>query len=361
MPSRLDFGTDEVVSSSGAGPGAATGTFPPLTEGESVPTWNVTASGVGVDRLSFSFPVSDWQDLGRWDSVRTDRAGEFTAQVQVGEPNTPLVMVGLTTIEGQPWGKVECNPSRFVDPKGCGLLPPRDLPGALSVMWAAAGEMTRPSCRLGDARLRRVDVARDFRGVTSPALYVEGLQPLKRPYARKSATFNDPARGSAQTLYVGSKAGTVRLYDQHAAYADKGAPEGSLRFEIEAHKGWLQSAGARYVSELDAVVVGKLARERWEWSQMGTTVSGPVNAVQVLQRQVQAGELKQATADRLLGVMVRQSFGFGQQTKTSEWRHRQVMHGLGLTAGALWNDDLSRQASGRLDFETGTEFLELTS
>jgi hypothetical protein len=278
----------------------------------------------------------------------------------VGDIGTPTVMVGLQTINGQPWGKVETNPSRFVDPEGCSTLPPQQLPGALSVMWAGACAVTTPQCELGDARLRRVDVARDFRGVTSPALYVEGLGPIKRAYARRSFTYNDPAKTNAQTLYVGSGAGGVRLYDQHEAYADKGAPEGSLRFEVEARKGWLDKVGVRRVEQLDAVACDRIAEQRWEWSKMGTQVTGPVNAVQMLEREVAAGNVKQRVADALLGSMVRRSFGYGGESRMTEYRYREITERLGMTAAALWSDDLSRQAVGRLDFASGTEELALS-
>jgi hypothetical protein len=215
-------------------------------------------------------------------------------------------------------------------------------------------------CELRDARLKPADVARDFRGVTASALYVEGLGPIKRPYARRSLTYNDPRKANAQTLFVGSNASGVRLHDQHAAYADKGAPEGSLRFEIEARTGWLEKIGARTVAGLDAISCARLAADRWEWSRMGTMVTGPVNAVQLLQREVQAGKVTQVVADRLLGAMVRRSFGYGKEARTSEWRYRDIADRLGMTADALWSDELSRQASGRLDFNTGTEELSIS-
>jgi hypothetical protein len=352
-----------------------------------VPTWHSARDGFGVDRLSISFPVrsyasadrvvlgadgavasASWQlrYAARVDPDPTVRHGTgpagHAAAVDEGTRREVGVFVSVVEVAGRgPFGKVECNPARFADPAGCSLLPLAQVPAALAVMWAAASEYVEPSCRLEDANVKRVDVARDFRGVTSPSLYVEGLGPLRRPYARRSFTYNDPARANAQTLFVGSNAGGVRLYDQYAAYADKGAPEGSLRFEVEARSGWLEKLGVRTVRTLDAVALERVALERWEWSKMGSTVTGPVNAVQVLTRAVQAGEVKQAVADRLLGAMVRRSFGYGGASRRSEYRYRDVADRLGLTAEALWNDDLSRQASGRLDFDTGTEFLQLSA
>lgn len=360
MPARLSSENREAQCGPGERPAPGTSTFPVLTEGECVPNWNsVGAPGVGIDRLSVSFPVRDWLDLRRWAKVEHRQDGGWSAQVTVGGLGLPSVMVGLRTVAGKPWGKVECNPARFADPDGCSLLDPRQLPAALTVMCSAAAEVTEPALEPGDWNVKRVDVARDFRGVMSPALYVEGLGPIKRPYARRSFTYNDPGRANAQTLFVGSKAGGVRLYDQHEAYSEKGAPAGSIRWETEARRGWLEKAGVRRVADLDAVAVDRLAAERWEWSKMGSPVTGPVNAVQLLERHVQAGEISRAVAYRLAGEMLFRSFGFGDQARTSQWRYRAVADEVGLTATALWSDDLSRQAVGRLDFESGAEVLAL--
>jgi len=318
--------------------------------------------GVGIDRLSMSFPVAEHAPPGAWDShTYRYESGQhaYSKRVPVSDGDGPAVMVGVTTINGRPWGKAECNPARFADPYGCELLDPRMLPAAVTVMWLAVGELVRPAESLEQARVTRLDVARDFRAVTSPALYVEGLGPLRRPWARRSFTYNDPGRGDAQTLFVGSGAGGVRLYDQHQAYADKGAPEGSLRWEAEVRKGWLQRAGIRHVTDLDPVAVDRLALDRWKWSAMGTEVTGPVNAVQVVQRAMVEGRVTRAVGAKLLGELMLESFGFGRQAGRSERRHRDVMDELGVTAPALWNNDLSRQAVGRLDFEEGTEVLSM--
>ena len=337
-------------------------TFPSLTEGESAPNWRGVPTEVGCDRLSLSFPVRKWADDRHWSRVTYGRDGDVTYQGSViPYAGGPELMVGLRTIKGQPWGKVEANPARFADPHGCSLLPLRDLPAAVSVLLAGAAEMVEASTAPDDARVKRLDLARDFRGVTSPALYVEGLAPMKRPWARRSYTYNDPGKGNAQTLYVGSNAGGVRLYDQHEAYAGKGAPDGSLRWEGEYRAGWLERWGVKAVSDLDPVVCGRMALDRWEWSAMGAQVTGPVNAVQVLQREVAKGALSESVAHRLLGAMVFQSFGYGAQSRRSEQRYRDVVERLGMTNAALWSNDLDRQALGRLDWQSGTEVLSMVT
>jgi hypothetical protein len=176
--------------------------FPSLTEGESVPSWNQGSQAeIGVDRLSISFPVRDWIELPRWDSVRRTRDGDWTAQTSVGGVGLPTVMVGVKTVAGRPWGKVECNPSRFTDPGGFSTLDPRQLSAAFTVMWSAAWQVTTPICELAAARVKRGDIARDFREVTAPTLYVEGLGPIRRPYARRSFTYNDPQRANSRSAH----------------------------------------------------------------------------------------------------------------------------------------------------------------
>lgn len=345
------------------------GTFPSLTEGESVS--NLQQTGLGIDRLSFSVPVADAAPPSAWDRCEyrwSDGRQTMAAMVHphrdrvTSRPIGPGVMVGVQTVDGVPWAKAEANPSRFWDPDGCGLLPPSMLAAAAETMWAALCELVTPGCSADAARVKRVDVARDFRGITAPSMYIEGLGPIKRPYARRSFTYNDPQRANAQTLFVGSKAGGVRLYDQHAAYAEKGAPEGSLRWEGEVRGGWLDRAGLRHLGDVDAVSMDRLARDRWEWSGMGQTVSGPVHAVQVVERAVQEGRVSAAVAERALGRMMLESFGVRRELdRVTAWRHQGVMRELGLMHDSLWSNDLSAQASGRLDFESGTEELSLSA
>jgi hypothetical protein len=320
------------------------------------------AAGVGVDRLSLSFPVHSWADESKWDRVEYRTGGGYSASAMVApHAGGPEIMIGVRLVDGQPWGKAECNPARFYDPGGCELLPLHLVDAACVVMFTAAAELVRHLSPVAEARVKRVDVARDFRGVTQPALYVQGLAPLQRPYAKRSFVYNDPARASAQTLFVGSGAGGVRLYDQHEAYAEKGAPPGSLRWEVEARRGWLDSVGVKRVRELDPVLLQELAASRWEWSRMGTQVSGPVGLVDVVARMIADGKVSQTVGERLIGRVVMQSLGVATAgSSDSQARYNKLQREMGIVPSPqLWSDQLSAAAVGRLDFESGTEELAL--
>lgn len=328
---------------------------------------------VGIDRLSFSFPVKRAARLSSWDRVsKSMRDGSETRQARVPidsfrhirqtgqtlDGNKQVtVMVGLATINGKPWGKVEANPARFGDPDGCSLLDPRLLGPAIAVMWNRALTVLEPECDVLDARVTRMDVSRDFRGITSPSLFISGLGPIQRPWARRSFTYNDPGRASAQTLYVGSGAGGCRLYDQHQAYADKGAPEGSLRWEIEARKDWLAKCDMGHIADLDPFRIRALARERWDWSAMGHAVTGPVAAVDVLRRAVAEKTISRAVANRLIGTYVMDALGGPGVSRATEYRYRALGKKLGVGAGALFGGDGVQRVAARLDFEAGTEVL----
>jgi len=47
------------------------------------------------------------------------------------------------------------------------------------------------------------------------------------------------------------------------------------------------------------------------------------------------------------------------KARTTEWRRRELAERLGVSASMLWNNQLSTQAVGRLDFQSGTEVLSL--
>ncbi len=331
-----------------------------------------TESDIGIDRLSISFPLRRQAPWSRWDQVSySPKDGRHTASarlsmVESDEPDkgdkrgryqNATIMVGVTTIAGRPWGKIETNPARFADPTGCSLLDPRLVGPAVHAMWLRASELVEPDCDILDANITRLDVSRDFRGITSPSLFVSGLGPIRRPWAKRSFTYNDPGRSNAQTLFVGSGAGGVRLYDQHAAYADKGAPEGSLRWEVEARKDWLARCDMRHVADLDPFRVERLARERWDWSAMGHPVTGPVHAVDVLRRAVAEKTISRSVASRMLGSYVMDALGGPGVSRRTEYRYQALGKRLGVGSGALFASDGVQRVAARLDFETGTEEL----
>ncbi|HZW45774.1 MAG TPA: hypothetical protein VFF32_15575, partial [Dermatophilaceae bacterium] len=225
---------------------------------------------MGIDRLSISFPVRSIDgDLTRWATRTISQPGTPNERWTLGQPvkafdGKATVFVGVTEIEGRLFGKVESNPARFYDPYGCNLMPFGMVPQAASVMYLLASTFMDVAHEdPGAARVKRLDVARDFSGVEDPALYVESLRGIHRPYASRSYVYSDPQKNQAQTLWAGNGAGGGRLYDQHEAYGDaKGAPSGSVRTEIEARSDWCSRVGMTRVEDVTVERCEQLLMER---------------------------------------------------------------------------------------------------
>lgn len=333
------------------------------------------AETVGIDRLSLSFPVVSFDPFSfTSESIARHRDGGATVARRFSKPYAlegpykgVSVMVGVS--EGpHGWvGKVECNPSRLFDPAGCALVGPhafvRFVPHVLSLMVASHG--IEPLIPYPEWRVKRLDLARDFRGVSQPGVLIESLRPLHRNHARKVNVFFDPRQGGAQTLSFGSDARLVRLYDQYAAYRDKGAPSGSVRWEAQLRSDFLEDNGVRCVADLSTPALDHLATSLWEWSMCGVTVSHTQSVADRIDQFVQGGELSPAKAQRLLGQMVAEAWG---KTWTSDRKtvadYKRWKERLGCTPStdllqALHNSETRVEA--RLDWDSGREVVTETA
>jgi hypothetical protein len=155
---------------------------------------------------------------------------------------------------------VSFNPARYVDPGGVLLCDIKDLQSIVNKVLRHIEQYVTlfPDMETTDIRVKRLDVASNFYGVDSPARYLRGLQPVRRPYAKTKLLYSD------QTLQVGSKSGVARLYDKHAHAPDL-APLGTLRFEVEARLGWLQKNGINSLADVTSENIAKLFLERAKW------------------------------------------------------------------------------------------------
>lgn len=335
------------------------------------------SSGLGCDRLSLSFPVAgfdptafDRASMERDGMSETVEVGSWLGHVRPGKDTKyagAAVTVGVRKVAGAWWGKVETNPSRFVDPAGCGLLPlhltDRAIEALQDVVWSKG---MIPATDVEDWRVKRLDIARDFTEVSAPEFFIRGLEPLHRTYARRKGVWSDVDCGSAQTLHVGSGAGMARLYDQFAAYAEKGAERGDVRAEFEFRDGWLGGAGVVTVSDLDQRKCEDLVARRWPWSRFGEVVTGQSNVGIAVGRIVQAGgyadetgewrKVTPAKARSFLGYLWQQSSGIAWGTSNDAHSdYERLSRHLGVHPGADLLGAPDVEVAARLDFESGRE------
>jgi hypothetical protein len=146
-------------------------------------------------------------------------------------------------------------------------------------------------------------------------------------------------------------AGMTRLYDK---WAETGGavPPGSVRFEAECRKPWLKAyAKIKLLGDVTPERVERLARNRWEWSQMGVVTVGSADDLVTAVRRLQ---LKGMDALALIGWITAQSAGgsIRPASRTTEAKLRRLAReaGVGLSRVPV----LSR----RLDFASGREIVE---
>ena len=312
------------------------------------------ASTVGLDRISVSFPVRALAEEMAWGTISSvPRSGMRTrgASVEVDGGN---FFVGAKEIEHADgrrewWGKVEGNPSRIGDADGIGLCPVIELRQRLApVLELVTGEFVTPDCSLDEARVKRLDVARDFGGVSDvPALLV-GLARVHRPWSRKNNLYNDGTRNGAQTLMVGSGAGVVRLYDKFAETAGV-APEGQLRWETEARSAWLSRYGSiTQLADVNVDSVEQIAQNRWRWSGMSSEVCTRNEVV----ARARAAGLSPAVRRAFLGWLMETACGYDAAVNAhTSAKYRKLARDLGVSLGP---EALTGAMVGRLDWEQGT-------
>jgi hypothetical protein len=317
---------------------------------------------VGVDRVSLSFPVSVFdRDDRSWSSVTLRNAGS-EQQVRTwgatGKVNGATVFVGVSEMEllSNPRGKVEFNPSRLVDPEGWGLARPSEVREVLAEVVPLLRDRMTFEGDLEAWKVRRVDVARDFEGVSEASNKVRSLAPLPRPWARRNLVHSDPSKHGAQTLMVGSGAGVVRLYDKHAETSGR-APDGVLRWEAECRHVWADKyGGLRALADITEEKVMKLAEDRWAWSGIGTEV-GSMSRVYDL---VRSSDLSQREQNGFLVYLWGQSAGdLALSSRTSLAKYRRIQRELGLVIEPGTLDGAAGGIVSRLDWESGTEIFRV--
>jgi hypothetical protein len=330
--------------------------FPLLTEGET----SQNLGSAGVDRISLSFPVADFdRDERSWWRVSTTAVGgpnearQFSQNVSLG-PGQPKVFVGVSDVAAARglWGKVELNPSRVVNPDGWELASTAEVRGAVMDAVVAALPMLTPATEnVGEFRVKRLDVARDFQ-TSHGEFYVRGLAPVHRAWARRNLVHFDPARKGAQTLMVGSGTGVVRLYDKEAETGGQ-APPGTLRFEAECRSAWCSNyAGIDCLDDVTDSNVDQLARNRWEWSGMGTDVAAMERVVEVAKR----SGLSPRELCSFLGYVTLLANGSGRVvSKNTATKYRRMARSLGVSISEL--EESSARFLGRLDWDQGCEVL----
>lgn len=331
----------------------------PLSNRKGIPPKNRDGFVGGVDRLSLSWDGGPRTDDG-WRSQKVLLDDHGTAgRVDWGRKVVVQgveVFLGVSRFRGRGvFSKVEFNPSRIVDPEGVRLCSVGEVHPVVAEVLSSVRDLVDLPNDPDGCRVKRIDVARDFETDNGPKL-LRALAPLPRPYAKRNMLHADPGRHLAQTLSVGSGVGMVRAYDKAAESQGK-APEGTLRWEVEARPGWADRiSGIGKVADVTEERIAHLAADRFGWSGMGVDVSAGFS--EVVERVVGAG-LTAAVQRAFLGYLVEQAAGVYQELSfdaQSKYRKLQRELGIAVDPGVF---EKGVGVSRRLDWESGREVLSV--
>jgi hypothetical protein len=246
---------------------------------------------------------------------------------------------------------VEFNPGRFVDPWGIGLCRPEDLRKVVRRVMNRVSRCVTPYLGIEEFQVRRIDVSRNFFGISHPARYFHGLRAVPKPRATFNRLLSNPVSSKPETLEAGSKSGgKVMLYDKYAKAPDRALPA-TLRFEIRAHQSWLKHYGnISTLADVTKRSIHRLALNRAQWFGLEAEVMTFETACD---RILDDSELSTRVQNGLMRYVLARLRGNGPQlsSKTAQ-EYRRTLKRLGIAPYRTSDIDF---AVSRLDFKTGTE------
>jgi hypothetical protein len=169
---------------------------------------------------------------------------------------------------GNGWVSCRLNPSRLLDPFGASLASVEDALAIATEAWAVVADHAEPEVSLGQSNVSRLDLAVDFHGSSDPDRLLRAVAAVPRTHARERGEYRNPSTGALETVQWGSKSQRlVRVYDQKASKGDL-VPAGSLRWELEARKGYLRRRGIFVVDDITNSKVEMIGLGEWKVANM---------------------------------------------------------------------------------------------
>ncbi|MEX0755005.1 MAG: hypothetical protein WD556_07800 [Actinomycetota bacterium] len=300
-------------------------------------TFRGATDGPGVDRLEITMPISTMVGPSEWGGRRR---GRFRVDLEVG--NGVAFLTAGPSLGGGKSASLDFNPSRILGDDLFLCPPSRVIETFDLVLCSGVLDRVGPIGSPIDARVRRVDVTRDFR-VEDPLVFIEALWGTRSPYEKRRILHRDQTTGGVSGLGVSTgKQGWVNLYDRGLRVGLRDLA--GLRWEAQCRSAWAARGGIRRVGDITEGAVRRLAADRWEWSRMGETIAGRSSVA----RAVWALDISPARKRSLLGHIVAVGEGIGDELKSGTLRHyTELKERLGFV---LAQGDLP---PARLDFEFG--------
>jgi hypothetical protein len=279
---------------------------------------------------------------------------------------------------------VELNVSKAAQGHNVVALP---VAATLDVARAAfdeAGQVLERVAPFEDSYVNRVDLVRDFEGVTRPVQTMQALRAVPMVGKATARLFSDASRGGAMTLTKGNGARSSTLYDK-AGEVQNGAPRrpgrdatnddwqrfraecaqhgrlldlaaGRLRFEARVRKEPLRRAGIATVTDLrDVERLGGLRRSMFGWAGFDREVSA---LSRVTEKVLLDGELSDRERVTALGYFLLVAQGVqvdSLMSRNTQRKYRRIAEELGMCLDGDGVDQGTFVA--QLDYDGGREVI----
>lgn len=317
---------------------------------------------LGIDKVKLAFPitVSTAQRLLASSGKRVD--GIARAFLHHGyerlRHNGDNLWRGAVAVQREhgPMGFVEFNPSRWLDPTGWSPAPLLQTQSVIGLVWESVSPVFEPTVDLSEAEVRRLDIARDFEGVSQPNHYLMRLDTNARAIRTLQRTHFVSGKNEGWTIQLTNASGKhIRLYDKHRQTRGR-APEGTVRFEVELHK-WLVNNGSsiKTVPDITPEAVSRAARYWWHESGFGAPLTTPDEIYRHICASLDGRRNSASLATSVYGYYRRKQEGDETLDLSSSTR-RDYEQTLRMAEASLLRD-LTSRSTRALNLETGSEVM----
>jgi hypothetical protein len=310
-------------------------------------------TNTGLDRIEIAFVIArpdftepEWQiDVFRRGGSEMIRATRFVMALSA---SVKVVAYGHSAAH-----LFSCylnfNPARVVDPLGIGLCRARDVIPIIKEILLCERRWLRALRDVDDMEVRRIDVARNFYGISDPGHYIIGLESFPRPRAQRNYV-DRGSRGEPEALKAGSKTGGwAQLYDKHRKSPGRALP-GTMRFEVQARRYWAEHYGGIVtVGDVTNRATRQLLHERAGWFGLESKVVNLETATEI----IVCSDYSPTTQRNLLKFIIDQAHGRPPAVceKTAS-TYRNLLRELQISPMLSHQGHRSEM---RLDLESGSE------
>lgn len=334
------------------------------------------ARAVGIDTIALRGRVHP-DAMGSLPRQRIRRDIDvFTGAASETETSAELwvadgVMIRADLWRGQPEIMLECSIPKLLYGDNTHAARVADVKAATEELWERVGEHVKWECQPDDLTLMRLDIVRDFHGVTQANAHLAGLARVPALRATTHGYMSSRSPG-VQTLYRETTRWKARLYLRSALYengalgtAEHVAPQSQqegashaaenhnrLRYELELRRGGLEEEGVASVGALNHRSLSAIAEKYFRRCRFGTPVGSvrlkTLAAVRELVASNPANYVRGALGQLVLDALMPAAFNGDTVTK-----YQNVAKHLELYASELvdpWGVGPLRA----LDFEAGT-------